>query len=194
MPGPTVFDEDSELALLALDGDRSAFSRLVDRYQGPIYRFALHFFRDPDRAEDVTQDTFLRAYRFLHTYDPARRFATWLYTIARNQCIDRQRERVRRDEVPADSVSPAALLGGRNQVSPLEVLERREDWRRLVVAISDLPEKYKTPIVLCYLEGLPYQEIADIVGISLNNVKIRIFRAKKRLLRVLEEQEGVEQG
>ncbi|WP_025322903.1 RNA polymerase sigma factor [Deferrisoma camini] len=179
------FDTDSELAVRALNGDRDAFGSLIEKYQGPIYRFALHFFQDPSRAEDVTQDTFLRAYRFLHTYDPSRRFATWLFTIARNQCIDRHRDKVRRDEVDSDSVSPLALLAHRPQTDPLDQLLRREDWSRLMRTLRDLPEKYKTPLVLCYLEGLPYQEIADIVGISLNNVKIRIFRAKKMILRRL---------
>ncbi|GAB6064240.1 RNA polymerase sigma factor [Deferrisoma palaeochoriense] len=179
------FDADSELAVRALDGDREAFGALVEKYQGPIYRFALHFFQDPARAEDVAQDTFLRAYRFLHTYDPSRRFATWLFTIARNQCIDRHRDRVRRDEVDSESVNPLALLAHRPQEDPLEQLLRQENWSRLLAAVRELPEKYKTPLVLCYLEGMPYQEIADIVGISLNNVKIRIFRAKKMILKRL---------
>ncbi len=180
-----LFDYDSELACRALNGDRQAFGELVQKYQGSIYRFALHFFRDPARAEDVTQETFLRAYRFLHTYDPTRRFATWLFTIARNQCIDRQRETVRRDEVAADDVNPAVLAAHRAQRSPLDVLEDRENWERLQAAVRDLPEKYKTPLILCYFDGLSYQEIADIMGISLNNVKIRIFRAKKRILKRL---------
>ncbi len=179
------YDRDSELAQQALEGDVSAFGELVEKYQGPVYRFALNFFRDPTRAEDVAQDTFLRAYRFLHTYDPARRFATWLFTIARNQCIDRRREAVRRDEVSAELVPPVALVAGMSVASPLEVLVHREDWSRLLGAVRALPEKYRTPLVLCYLEGLAYQDIADIMGISLNNVKIRIFRAKKMILRDL---------
>ena len=189
----TLFDHDSELACRALDGDGQAFGELVEKYQGAIYRFALHFFQDPARAEDVTQETFLRAYRFLHTYDPSRRFATWLFTIARNQCIDRQREVVRRDEVAADDVSPAALIAHRAQMSPLDVLENRENWRLLQRAVRDLPEKYKTPLILCYFDGLSYQEIADIMGISLNNVKIRIFRAKKQILKRLGLLDGEQQ-
>jgi len=154
----------------------------VEKYQGPIYSFALHFFRDPTRAEDVTQDTFLRAFRFLHTYDPARRFSTWLYTVARNQCIDRHRETVRRDQVDIETVSPSRLSRARTGPNPLEALEDREDRARLVKAVAELPEKYRTPILLCYAEGLPYQEISEILGISLNNTKIRIFRGKKKIL------------
>lgn len=185
MSSDRYFDEDSERAEQALGGDRLAFGVLVEKYQGPIYRYALHFFRDPTRAEDVAQDTFLRAYRFLHTYDPARRFATWLYAIARNLCIDRQREEARRQHVDVEGVAPRQLIAARPSLDPLELLEGREDRERLLGAIRQLPEKYRTPVILCYAEGLPYQEISDILGISLNNTKIRIHRAKKMILKAL---------
>jgi len=179
------FDEDAELADRARAGDRDAFGTLVEKFQGPIYSYALHFFRNATRAEDVTQDTFLRAFRFLHTYDPARRFSTWLYTVARNLCIDQHRERVRTEHVDVESVHPRYLVAAQTRLNPLERLEDREDRERLLWAIRQLPEKYRTPIILCYMQGLPYQEISDIVGISLNNTKIRIFRAKKMILRLL---------
>ena len=186
------FDEDSELVEKAQNGDRGAFGELVERFQGPIYNFTYHFFRDPDRAQDVTQDTFLKAFRFLQTYDLKRRFSTWLYTIARNLCIDRHRESVRRGEVDLDSVPAKALEGVPEPGDPLTRLEDKERRERLLRALGVLPEKYRTPIVLCYMEGLPYQEIADILGISLNNTKIRIFRAKRMILDILERSGGTE--
>ncbi len=179
------FDEDAELADRARQGDRDAFGTLIEKYQGPIFAYALHFFRNATRAEDITQETFLRAFRFLHTYDPSRRFSTWLYTVARNLCIDRHRERVRTDHVDVDSLHPRHLMAAQTHQNPLQRLEDREDRERLLWAIRQLPEKYRTPILLCYMQGLPYQEISDIVGISLNNTKIRIFRAKKMILKLL---------
>ena len=184
------FDQDAELAHRAKGGDRDAFGTLVEKYQGAMYSYALHFFRNPTRAEDVAQETFLRAFRFLHTYDPRRRFSTWLYTVARNLCIDRHRENVRNDHLDVETLHPRHLVGVQNQKSPLENLEDREDRERLLAAIRELPEKYRTPIVLCYVQGLPYQEISEILGISLNNTKIRIFRAKKMILKLL----GIEEG
>lgn len=178
----SFFDEDSELAEKASRGDREAFGALVEKYQGPIYGYALNFFRQQERAQDVAQDTFLRAFRFLHTYDATRRFSTWLYTIARNLCIDRLRDEQRRELLSVDGVPPAAVSP---HEGPLAVLVGREDRSRLVEAIRRLPEKYRTPIVLCYAQGLPYQEVSEILGISLNNTKIRIFRAKKLILREL---------
>lgn len=174
--------QDAELANRARKGDNAAFGVLVQRYQGPIYSFALHFFRAPDMAEDVAQETFLRAYRFLHSYDDSRRFITWLYSIARNICIDRHRERVRKEGISLDDVPPNMLLSENPENDPLGQLESREAKRLLKEAVEKLPEKYKTPVILCYMEGLSYQEIGDIIGISLNNTKIRIFRAKKMLL------------
>lgn len=179
------FDEDSVLAARARQGDRAAFSALVEKYQGPIYGYALHFFRNPETAADVAQDTFLRAYRFLHTYDASRRFATWLYTVARNLCIDRHRDDQRWEPLAPESMELPPDRGRSHQHSPLAILEGREDRERLAEAVKGLPEKYRTPILLCYAQGMPYQEISDILGISLNNTKIRIFRAKKLLLKAL---------
>jgi RNA polymerase sigma-70 factor (ECF subfamily) len=178
-------DQDAELAEKARAGDKAAFEALVRKYQGPIFSFAFHFFRSPDVAEDIAQETFLRAYRFLHTYDSSRKFVTWLYSVARNLCIDKHRERARKEHVAIDDVPAHYLCSDRLDCDPLGMLETKENRRALVDAIESLPEKYKTPIILCYLHGLPYQEISDILGISLNNTKIRIFRAKKLLLEAL---------
>jgi RNA polymerase sigma-70 factor (ECF subfamily) len=186
---PRFFDEDSELAVRAHGGDRAAFGDLIEKYQGPIYGYALHFFGDPTAAEDLAQDVFLRAHRFLHTYDASRRFATWLYTIARNLCIDRHREIVRKRQVDMDAVHPRHLTASAASSDPLLHLQEHEERTRLAGAIRELPEKYRTPVVLCYLEGLPYQEISEILGISLNNTKIRIFRAKKMILKLLDLRE-----
>lgn len=181
--------DDAELANRARNGDKAAFGVLVQRYQGPIYSFALHFFRAQDIAEDVAQETFLRAYRFLRSYDDSRRFITWLYSIARNICIDRHRERSRKEGVSLEDVPPNLLLSESPEHDPLGQLESREAKRLLKEAVEKLPEKYKTPVILCYMEGLSYQEIGDIIGISLNNTKIRIFRAKKMLLEHLGYEE-----
>ncbi len=182
MDDSKVFDIDAELALKARGGDRKAFSALVEKYQNPIYGYALHFFRQPDVAEDIAQETFLRAYRFLGSYDASRKFATWLYSIARNLCIDYHRDRARRDSVPIDLVPEVELTSQDFGRDPLSSLQTKEDREKILDAIKRLPEKYKTPLILCYIEEMPYQEIGDILGISLNNTKIRIFRAKKMLL------------
>jgi RNA polymerase sigma-70 factor (ECF subfamily) len=189
---PPFFDDDAQLADRARQGDREAFGALVEKFQRAIYSYALHFFRNPTRAEDLTQETFLRAFRFLHTYDPSRRFSTWLYAVARNLCIDGHREGVRENHADLDTLHPRHLVASPGAPNPLQQLEDREDRERLLRAVHQLPEKYRTPVILCYMQGLPYQEISDILGISLNNTKIRIFRAKKVIVKLLGVEEGGE--
>jgi len=184
MKSKNYYDEDSLLAEKAKNGDKKAFGDLVEKYQKPIYSACFHFFRDATKAEDAAQDVFLRAFRFLHTYDVSRRFPTWLYAITRNLCIDKHREAVRRGEVSRECFDFAAIKNDEAR-NPMHELSKKEDEKLLVSAIHNLPEKYKTPLMLCYLEGLPYQEISEIIGISLNNTKIRIFRAKKKILKEL---------
>ena len=178
-------EDDGRLVLASLGGDRAAFGALVKRYQSPIYNFALHFFRSRETAEDVTQETFLRAFRFLHSYDLERRFLTWLYSIARNICIDKHRERQRKEGISIEDLPPEHLRWDKPEGDPLAMLEDREARSILRAAVDRLPEKYKTPLILCYMQGASYQEISDALGISLNNTKIRIFRAKKLLLEYL---------
>ncbi len=185
-----VLDLDSELAVKAAGGDRAAFEQLVKKHQGAIYSYAYHFFRNAEIAEDATQDTFLRAFRFLHTFDPSRRFITWLYSIARTLCIDRHRERVRYEQINIEDVPPGLLLAEDDAVPyPLRRVEEKERRRILLDAVRELPEKYRTPIILCYMQGLSYQEVSEVLGISLNNTKIRIFRAKNMLIDKLEASE-----
>ncbi|TAL18109.1 RNA polymerase sigma factor [bacterium] len=178
-------DIDAELAQKALKGDKRAFATLVEKYQSAIYGYALHFFRHTDAAEDIAQETFLRAYRFLPTYDPSRKFVTWLYSIARNLCIDRHRDNARRDLVPIDDIAELEITSTSFGADPLRTLESKEDKEEILAAVAKLPEKYRTPLILCYMEEMSYQEISEVLGISLNNTKIRIFRAKKILLEYL---------
>lgn len=185
----TNFDQDSQLAVDARNGDAAAFEELVRRYQGQIHSFVYHFFRGAEFCEDITQDVFLRAYRFLHTYDPSRRFITWLYSIARNLCIDKHRERQRKEHVNIDDVPQMLLRSEAKRDDPLAQVEALDEKHALKEAIAELPEKYRTPVVLCYLEGLAYQEVSEVLGISLNNTKIRIFRAKKMLVELLGQAE-----
>ena len=108
----------------------------------------------------------------------------------RRHRIDRHREGVRKRQVDVDAVHPRHLTAPEEGTDPLVQLQASEERARLARAIRELPEKYRTPIVLCYLEGLPYQEISEILGISLNNTKIRIFRAKKMILILLDRTEA----
>jgi len=185
---------DSSLAVLAQKGDKEAFSKLVETYQRRIYSFCYQFFRDADVAAELTQEAFLRAFRHIRRYDRKRKFSTWLYSVARNICIDEKRKLDRGKTVPLQEVNPDSLHSGgqsRHLKDPSQISLHLEERVVLEQAVTRLPEKYRTVIILCYFQELPYQEVADVMGLSLNLVKVRIFRAKKMLLEILGEGKGI---
>ena len=187
--------EDTALAIRAQKGDRDAYGHLVERFQTRIYSFCYQFFRDRDIATEMTQETFLRAFRYIKKYDPSKKFSTWVYSIAKNICIDEKRKMDRSRTVPIEDVSPSSFQSshqGQHLKDPSQISLQLEDRMLLESAIAQLPDKYKAAIILCYFQELPYQEIADILGLSLNLVKVRIFRAKKQLLEILKEKQGEE--
>jgi len=194
MKSVDVNKQDAALAVRAQKGDRDSFGHLVDRFQTRIYSFCYQFFRDRDVAAEMAQETFLRAYKYIKKYDPNKKFSTWIYSIAKNICIDEKRKMDRSRTVPIEDVNPASIQSSQQSQhlkDPSQISLHLEDRMLLEAAIAKLPDKYRAAIILCYFQELPYQEIADILGLSLNLVKVRIFRAKKQLLEILKEkQEG----
>lgn len=166
-------DESEErLVAAARGGDDAAFGELVRRHQQRVFRLAGRFFRDPAEVEDVAQDTFLAAWAKLATYRAEAPFEHWLTRICLNTCYGRFRRR--RDETPLDRDYP------RPPSDPTLKLE----VERLLVA---LPPADRFLLLLLYGEGWSVAEIADRLGWSRSNVKVRAFRARRKLRRVLEE-------
>ncbi len=190
-------NQDASLASRTQKGDRDAFGELVNRYQARIYSFCFQFFRNRDLAADMAQETFLRAYRYIKKYDPNRKFSTWIYSIAKNICIDEHRKKSRGKTISIDDVAPERIQSyedSRHLKNPMQISMQMQDRMMLEEAIARLPEKYRTAIILCYFQEMSYQEVADVLGLNLNLVKVRIFRAKKRLLEILNENQGGEPG
>jgi RNA polymerase sigma-70 factor (ECF subfamily) len=173
--------EEAHLVRRVSAGDQAAFGALVERYSGAVYNQAYRMLGDAHEAEDAVQEVFLRAYHRLDTYDPARRFITWLLTIGSNYCIDRIRRRrhtwLTLDDVafwlPSSDAGPerSALRG-----------ERRDLVQR---ALQTLPESYRSVTVLRYWHDLSYQEIATALSLTEATVKTRLHRARKMLLDAL---------
>lgn len=186
-------DADKQDALLATrvqKGDRDSFGQLVERFQTRIFSFCYQFFRDRDIATEMAQETFLRAYRYIKKYDSKRKFSTWIYSIAKNICIDEKRKMDRSRTVPIDEVNPGSIQASQESQhlkDPSQISLQLEDRMLLEEAITRLPEKYRTALILCYFQEMSYQEIAETLGLSLNLVKVRIFRAKKQLLELLRD-------
>jgi len=166
-----------------------------------VYRFALRLSGAPDQAEDLVQETFLRAFRSWDQYTTGTAAKSWLFTICRNVFL-RSRERTQRhDEIVTENVGRAGPGG--NPVNPVWVsvlgVDPEGDFfdsivdERIVEAINELPEEYRTAVVLSDLEGLPYAEIAELMEVPVGTVKSRLFRGRRQLQRVLYEY-AVEMG
>ena len=150
-----------------------------------LCRYLLNSF---DAAEDATHEVFLRAQRKLDTYDPSLPFSSWLSGIATNHCIDLLRRKTTEkrifelDAADATVSAPSAVLGPLNQ---LVAAERGDKVRR---ALSELPEKYRVPLVLAYYNEMSYDEIAAALGLGRNHVATLIFRAKQQLRQKLKKE------
>ncbi|RMG56809.1 MAG: sigma-70 family RNA polymerase sigma factor [Deltaproteobacteria bacterium] len=174
------FDDDVRIVKRVRRGDRESFALLVEKYERPIFSFIYHFFNDYALAEDLTQEVFLRSYRFIRTYDTKQKFSTWLFTIARNLCIDEMRKREKERTLPIDEVRGGNIENPSSR-NPEDIAEALSDSAFLKRLIAKLPERYRTALLLFYFHEMSYEEISSVMGISMANTKIILFRAKKML-------------
>jgi RNA polymerase sigma-70 factor, ECF subfamily len=173
--------ENQELVWLeqARRGDRLAFARLVEAYQGPIYNLAYRMLGNAAEAEDATQETFIRMYTKLHTYQPDRKLSSWVLSIASHYCIDRLRRR-RGAFLSLDDEPVAETLRTGNP-GPEETAMRGEARDTVYAALDRLAPAYRVPLILRYWHDLSYEEIAEVMGLSVQAVKSRLHRARLQI-------------
>jgi RNA polymerase sigma-70 factor, ECF subfamily len=187
-------DSDESLMLRYRDGDVRAFELLVTRHRKALFNFILRFVRDTAQAEDVTQETFLRLVKGADAYERQAKFTTWLYTIARNLCVDASRRGKHRKAASLD----APLGDDDNAGSLLDLLpdgsagvdrqaQSRELGLRLRQAIEALPDEQREIFLLREVADLQFNEIANVVGCPENTVKSRMRYALEKLREALEE-------
>ncbi len=183
MTAPGQVPNDDHLIKAAISGDDEAFSELVRRYKGKIFRLASRYVKDEAQLDDVCQEVFIKAYQNLSKFRADAPFEHWLTKIAVNTCYDTLRKQARRpDDVPLESVSHA--IG-----NPAEA-KGDEAWQLLQSALSRLRPEERLVITLLNLEEKSIRETAALTGWSEANVKVRAFRARKELKRILEENDG----
>lgn len=184
---------DTYLVERALDGDIAAFEKLVSRYQNKIIGYVGRM-TDGDReeAEDITQETFIKAYRSLDSFRGQASFSTWLYKIATNLCIDRARTKKRRPQQAYSLDEPVDKdeeKGGReipdNRYEPGKGVERDEMRALVRETVAEMPEKMRQVLIMCDLQGMPYEDISRILDVPLGTVKSRLFHARADLARRL---------
>lgn len=178
---------DAALVHQVLAGHTDAFAKLVDRYHASCLRVATNLLGNADDAEDVVQDSFVRAYRHLGSYQERDRFGAWLTRIVVNQCRTRASKEARyvpfdAERVPGQGASPLASLSAAPDV------EHRERVAELRHALAQLGTEQREAIVLRFGEELSYEEMASLTGVGVSALKMRVQRACARLRTLLSEQ------
>jgi len=178
--------EETSLIRKAKEGDRSAFSTLVRLHQKRIYRLVYRFCRDHDTADELAQETFVKAYMALDSFREEYRFSGWISTIATNLALNhirRHKRQVSTEDYPLEEIIADSNPG----TNPDQALANKEVMLRLEEEVDKLPPDYKAVFVLRMHEDLSYEEIARKLGIEMGTVMSRLFRARSRLKKALEE-------
>ncbi len=181
--GGTTMTSDEDLLARSIEGDMAAFELIVNRYKDRLYNFVLRFVGDQLTAEDIVQDTFLRAFRSRESFQAIAKFSTWIYTIAGNLAKSelRRRKRWRFTSIGTQDETGRTFELPDKRSQPDKSADTSLAEIRIDEAISRLPERYREAVILRDVDGLDYDEIAEIVGCPLGTVKSRINRGRLRL-------------
>jgi RNA polymerase sigma-70 factor (ECF subfamily) len=185
---------DQEVIGLARRGRESAFRELIGRYERPVFSLIYRLVRDREKAEDLSQDTFIKVLNHLDRYDPSYKFSSWIFKIAHNTALDHLRKK--EPETLSIDGSPHARTAAETEatmLTPVSSDETPEDYtasrelgQEIEAAIGTLRAEYRTAIILCHVEGRPYEEIAEIMDVPLGTVKTFIHRGRNELRKQLE--------
>jgi len=184
---------DQDVVLEARDGRQAAYRELVRRYERPIFSLIYRMVRNREQAEDLSQETFVKALNAIESYRPEYKFSSWIFKIANNVSIDHLRRReldtLSLDGSPhaltPEAVQASALQLGDRQETALEELEAKELGGEIEQAIAALRPEYRSCILLRHVEGRPYEEIATMLDLPLGTVKTYIHRARSELRQAL---------
>ena len=180
---------DQEIVALAREGREAAYRELIRRYERPVFSLVLRMVRDRQLAEDLSQETFIKALNAIGSYRSEYKFSSWIFKIANNAAIDHLRRReldtLSLDGAPhaatPEEIEATALQVGDKSETPLEELEARELGTAIEQAIGRLRPEYRACILLRHVEGLAYEEIAQSLDLPLGTVKTYIHRARHEL-------------
>ena len=166
-----------------LQGDTNAFAHLVDRYKNLTYTVAMKIVRNHEDAEEVAQDSFIKAYSQLHTFKGESKFSTWLYTIVYRNSITK----IRKKKITTTDIDSYIIENQKSDYDfpQIEAIKNGEQKKYITEAIDNLPETDAFLITLFYLEESSVEEIEQITGLTKTNVKVKLFRARKKLLNEL---------
>ncbi|RCS27546.1 RNA polymerase sigma factor [Polaribacter sp. WD7] len=168
-----------------IDGDTNAFSYLVDNYKNMIYSLAYKMTKNKEEAEEISQDTFIKAYKNLSNFKGDSKFSTWLYKIAYHATLDAVKKNKR--NASTFEINEITYNQIKSVEDILEGIERKERAKILNECLLKLPEEERSIIWMFYYEELSLKEIIEISGLSEANIKVKLHRARKRLLVIVEK-------
>lgn len=173
------FQEDHHYITLTLQGDRNAFGKLVQKHQRLVYTLALRMLKNPEEAQEAAQDTFVKIFQALSSFEGKSKFTTWIYRVVYNECVARLRKAKKQvtwlEDILENPNEPVDFLDG------LEILQREERSGLVKRAINMLSPCEAAVLTLFYLEDLPIKEISTVTGSSESNVKVQLHRGRKHL-------------
>src|SRR5262245_8852738 len=185
-------DPDAALMLRVKQGDTNAFEQLVEKYKQPVMNLVYRTLPDATEAEDLAQHVFLQVFKSAHRYEVSAKFTTWLFTIARNLCLNEIRRRSRHpaqslDETFADDDDqPIHQPEDRRTFSPPDAMLQGELEQKVEAALADLPEKQRTAILMCRGDEFSYEDIAKVLECSVSATKSLIHRGRETLKQKLK--------
>jgi RNA polymerase sigma-70 factor (ECF subfamily) len=181
--------DDAALVRETLAGHQSSFQLLVERHEARVFALLRHYVKNPVELEDLAQETFLKAFKRLDSFEGQASFYTWIYRIAVNTALDHLKKKSRS---PIASTDDPEVLADPQQVdaricAPHAALEREEIACATQAALAKLPEIFRTVLILREFEDMAYQDMADLLGISIGTIESRLYRARARFKAALLE-------
>jgi RNA polymerase sigma-70 factor (ECF subfamily) len=186
--------EDYKVIKLCLRGKKDAFAQLVDRYNRKVYNLAFRLTSNPDKAKDIAQEAFIKAYRSLDKYDPKYKFSSWLLKTVSNLCIDYHRSKqattASLEHVMSSGAEQSILRDEQTPETTEDLIEEKLEGVELREMIREgielLPIDYKSVVVMRHVQSMSYKDISGILNLPMGTIKARIFRARKMLKTYLE--------
>ncbi len=177
--------DDIAVIQLILQGQQAAYATLVNRYQQYVFTLAMRYVNNREMAEELAQDVFVKAYKYLADFKGNCKFSTWLYTIVNTTCLSHLRKR--KDEtIFLEEEKMVSISDGSNSEKPSESMDQRTQKQLLEKALKYLPESEAQILTLFYQAEQSVEEIGMIMGLTTSNVKVKLFRARQKLKEVLE--------
>lgn len=174
--------EELKIIEMVQQGNTQAFSHLVEKYQDIVFSIALKVLKNREDAQEMAQESFIKAYRSIHTFQGKAKFSTWLYSITYNTCITHTRKKK-----PVTTQIESIPVSEEETVDATIELPQEERSRYLEAALKMLPEEDYTLVVLYYYEDQSIEEISHITGLTESNAKVKLFRARKKLYTIMND-------